>query len=445
MRTILSVFLSNKNSSLHQMFDRKTPPATQAITSIPFPEIEKILLNNKLPIHLLRDDSQDVLRIDFMFGCGIWHQSQPLIAGMTNDMLREGTLTLSSQEIAKKLDFYGSWLSLSCSYHYSYITIYSLCKYLPQTLSILESMLKESTFPQAEFDLQLKKRKQRYLLDKQKVQVLAANNFSKCIYGVNYPYAKTAEEKDFESLTTDLLKKFYKEYYHSRNCQIIVSGKIENSTVLQLETLFGGNDWVSMIKPNDLSFNIAPDTKKYHFIHKEDAVQSAVRIGCSTINRKHPDFHGLKMTNTILGGYFGSRLMSSIREEKGYTYGISSALSSIQDTGTFNISTQTANEFVEPLIKEVYAQITKLRDTTVGNEELNIVKNFFLGDLARTFDGIFSLTDTYISLLANDLSFDFYKEQIDTIRHISAKEIQLLAQKYLSLNEFYEIIVGEKG
>jgi predicted Zn-dependent peptidase len=427
------------------MLDRSTPPIIQSISSIAFPKIEEIHLKNKLPVHLLRDDSQEVLRIDFMFTGGIWQQPQPLVAGMTNDMLREGTRSFSSQEIAEKLDFYGSWLSLSCSYHYSYITIYSLCKYLPQTLSVLESMIKESVFPEAEFDLLRNKRKQRYLLDKQKVQILAADHFAKCVYGENHPYAKTAKDEDFESITTELLKQFYKSYYHSGNCRIIISGKIDDSTISQLDKLFGSNDWGNRMPAKDFTFSLEPSVEKHHFIPKEDTVQSAIKIGCPSINRKHPDFFGLKVANTILGGYFGSRLMSSIREEKGYTYGISSALSSIRDTGIFSISTQTANEFVEPLIEEVYAQIAELCHKKVHREELNIVKNCMMGDLTRAFDGIFSVTDAYISLLANDSSFDFYKKQIDTIRHISAKEIQLLAEKYLGHKEFYEIVVGKNS
>lgn len=426
------------------MLDRTIQPAIKPISKITFPEVEKTTLSNGTPLHLIRDDANEVVRIDFMFAGGSWHQAKPLVSYLTNQMLKEGSANLNSQQIAEKLDFYGSWLQLSASYHYSYLTIYSLSKYVAETLEVVDEMLKTPAFPQAEFEILLNKRKQHFLLDEQKVQALASKKFSACIYGAEHPYGKTAKAEDFENISTADLRQFYTDYYGSHNAEIVLAGKINQDILNHIEKLFGQEHWGAAKKASEQAHKLKPETEKSHLIPKTDAVQSAVRIGRVGIERNHPDFFGMKVVSTVLGGYFGSRLMTNIREEKGYTYGIGCSFNAMKEGGSFGIATECATEYVEPLITEVYKEMDLLCNELVCEEELEMVKNFMLGDAARLFDGTFSIADACISLLANDLDISFYKNQIQTIRDITAEEIQTLAQKYFVKDEFYEIIAGKR-
>ncbi len=426
------------------MLDRTIQPEIKPITSIPLPEFEQVKLSNGTPLHLIRDNAQEVVRIDFMIGVGAWHQPKALVANLSNQMLKEGTANLSSQQIAEKLDFYGSWLQLSASFHYSYLTVYCLSKYVTETLAVVEEMLKRPSFPEYEFGVLLNKRKQNFLLDQQKVQTLASKKFSACIYGENHPYGKTAIASDFENINTEDLKAFYNQYYGSRNLQIVVAGNINDSLLGEIENYFGKEHWGTETIPANPTFTITPETEKHHLIPKDDAIQSAVRIGCTGIQRNNPDFFGIKVLSTVLGGYFGSRLMTNIREEKGYTYGIGCSLSAMKEGGSFGIGTETATEYVDPLIAEVYKEMDLLCQEKVEAEELAMVKNFMLGDAARLFDGTFSIADACISLLANDLDISFYEKQIQTIKDITAEKIQALAQKYFVKEEFYEVIAGKR-
>lgn len=426
------------------MLNRTHQPPVKPISNISLPEIEKNSLGNGIPMHLIKDDKQDVVRIDFMFAGGVWHQSKSLIAFMTNQMLKEGTVNLSSQQIAEKLDYYGSWLQLSASYHYSYLTVYSLSKYVSETLAVVEEMLEQPLFPQTEFEVLLNKRKQQYLLDEQKVQSLASKKFSLCVYGPNHPNGKTASKEDFDKITTTDLRDFYHNYYGSRNMQIVLAGKIDEGLLSTLESLFGKEHVGKEQLPKEPQFEIQSDKEKFHFIPKADSVQSAIKVGRVGLQHNHADFHPMKVVTSILGGYFGSRLMTNIREEKGYTYGIGASLSASRDGGTFCISTETATAYVQPLIKELYKEMELLCNQTVGEEELQMVKNFMLGDAVRLFDGTFSIADILISLIANDLDISFYEKQIQTIRNITPQKIQTLAQKYFVKEEFYEIIAGKK-
>ncbi len=424
------------------MLNRRVPPITNPITDITFPEIEKSTLANGIPMHLINDDAQEVVRVDFMFSGGVWHQPKALVSYLTNQMLKEGTVNLSSQEIAEKLDFYGSWLQLSASYHHSYLTVYCLSKYVSETLSIVEEMLKFPSFPETEYEVLLNKRKQQYLLDQEKVQSLSTRKFAACIYGAEHPYGKTAVKEDFDLIQLADLRKFYESNYRMSNMKIIVSGNIEDAVISVLENKFGKEAIGEEQEASGFQFNLQPEEIKQHYIHKEDAVQSAVRIGRVGIQRNHPDYPYMKVVTTILGGYFGSRLMSNVREEKGYTYGIGASLSASKEGGAFSIGTETATEYVQDLIKEVYKEMALMCQQPVADDELAMVKNVMLGDAVRMFDGTFSVADACISLLANDIDMSFYKNQIEAIRTITPQQIQLLARKYFVKDAFYEIVAG---
>ena len=152
-------------------------------------------------------------------------------------------------------------------------------------------------------------------------------------------------------------------------------------------------------------------------------------MGLPVIGRENPDFFALKLLCTILGGYFGSRLMSNIREEKGYTYGISSSIAAMRYGSYLTISTQTGTEFTRPLIDEVFAEIDRLRNEPVPTDEFITVQNYLRGDMARTLDSPFSIADYYLSLKSNDLPVEYFAQQDEAIRQLSPGDLLSAAQK----------------
>ncbi len=421
---------------------RSIAPEIKSIDRIHFQKANTDTLPNGIPIHTLQVGNEDVVRIDCMFRAGIYYQKYPLVASFTNQMMKEGTQNRNAAEIAEKLDFYGSWLHLSCTHHYAYITLYSLNKYLPQTIRLLEDILLNSIFPGKEFEIYLNKRKQQYLVDQKKVQSLAHKNFLSAIYGAGHPYGRTADMDDFNRLKVEWIREFYEQYYTLDNCQIIISGKITPSVLNCVKDTFGQMRQAKSGGIKKTAFSINPSAEHYQFIEKADSVQSAVLIGKPMFNRKHADYHKFRILNTVLGGYFGSRLMSNIREEKGYTYGITSGITTFLDAGHFAITSQTGIEFTQPLIREVYREIERLCMELIPEDELETVKNYMLGEHLRMFDGGFALTDTFISLLANELDYSFYEQNTGIIQSATAEELQALAVSYFDQKDFYEIIAG---
>ena len=179
---------------------------------------ERIKLPNGVPLSVLNAGDNEVTRIDLLMAGGRWQQKQPLQALFTNRMLREGTRRYDAAQIAEKLDYYGAWLELSSASEYAYVTLYSLNKYLPQTLDILESIVKEPVFPEKELGVIVDNNIQQFLVNSSKVDFLAHRGLVKALYGGQHPGGRLVQEEDYRRITPAVLREFYDRYYHSNNC-----------------------------------------------------------------------------------------------------------------------------------------------------------------------------------------------------------------------------------
>ena len=373
------------------------------------------------------------------------YQSQPLQALFTNRMLREGTLRYSTLEIAEKLDYYGAWLELSSASEYAYITLYSLNKYLPQTLDVLESIVKEPTFPEKELGVVAENNIQQFIVNSSKVDFLAHRALMKAVYGGQHPCGRLVQKEDYKRITPDVLRKFYDRYYHSRNCTIYVSGKVGDDCVRRIEDLFGREAFgKGFQKPEKTDFVPVSSVDKRIFVEYADVMQSAVRMGMLSLERCHPDYLKARVMVTLFGGYFGSRLMSNIREEKGYTYGISAGIAPYPGQGILVINTETANEFVEPLVREVYHEIDRLQNDPVPEDELFMVKNYMLGEMCRSYESAFSLADAWMFVQVSGFGDTHFEDVLNTIKNITPEEIRELAGRYLCKEKLKEVISGKK-
>ena len=362
------------------MIDRTLQPEIKKPEHLKVQAPERITLPNGVALNVLNAGDNEVVRIDILMAGGRWHQSQPLQALFTNRMLREGTHRYTAAQIAERLDYYGAWLDLSSASEHAFVTLYSLNKYLPQTLDVLESLLKEPLFPDDELATVVENNVQQFKVNMQKVDFLAHRGLMENLYGVGHPSGRMVGEADYRRITSDVLRDFYNRHYHAANCSIYVAGKVTDDCLRRLETCFGtGHFGASVRQTERVHFEPTPVDVRRVFVERPDAMQSAVRMGMLTIPCHHPDYQKLRVLVTVFGGYFGSRLMSNIREEKGYTYGISAGLVSCPGSSVLFISSETANEYVEPLIDEVYREMDRLCHEPVGDEELSMVKNYMLG------------------------------------------------------------------
>jgi len=246
----------------------------------------------------------------------------------------------------------------------------------------------------------------------------------------------------YDALQSESLKAFYQKHYTYNNCKIFVAGNLPANMITLLNQYFGSTPWngdTHLIRP-ELPVQMA-DEKKHRIFNDENGVQGAVRVARHFPNRYHPDFPKMMVLNTILGGYFGSRLMSNIREEKGYTYGIHSQLYNFRQISALNIQTEAGRDVCEATIDEVYKELIRLQNEPVPAEELNLVRNYMIGSILSDIDGAFQVIQRWKSLILNDLDEHYFYNNINIIKTISAEELQHLAKQYLSPADFYELVV----
>ncbi len=427
--------------------NRTSQPPVSSSTHFNLMRPQTICMPNGVPLYVFNVGDNEVVRIDILMAGGRWQQQLPLQALFTNRMLREGTARYSAAQIAQKLDYYGAWLELSVSQEYSFITLYSLNKYLSQTLDVLQSLIKEPAFPYEELSTVLANNLQQFKVNKQRVEYLAHRGLAQALYGYHHPYGRIVEEADYTRISPDVLHHFYDHYYHSGNCSVYMAGKITDENLYHLEACFGIAPFGCSLQPvqQTMLFQPVSSSEKRIFIERPGALQSAVRMGMLTVGRDHPDYQKLCVLITLLGGYFGSRLMTNIREQKGYTYGISASLVSCPGNSALVISSETDNVHVEPLISEVYREMDRLCSEPVSQLELNRVKNYMLGDFCRSYESVFSLSEAWTFLHTSRLPDTYFEQMQTTIETITSDDLLNMARKYLCKENLKEVISGEKN
>ncbi len=427
-----------------QQPDRKHAPAFGTLDQVAIAEAKTIKLGNGIPLFKIDAGTQDLVKIEFIFpGAGATSQPGPLVSVGTNDMLDEGTGRFSSSELAERIDYFGAFLQMESTLDFSSACLFCLNKHLRDTLPLLEEMIKSASFPSHEFDTYLQNKKQKFLTDEAKVSTIARKKFTQLLFGDVHPYGHYLSQGDFETLDRQQLLHFHQRAYRADSCHVVVSGKMDPQLDLLIDTHFGDKTWSSMNTPSAKQPALIQSTLvKKHFVEKKDAVQSAIRIGRLLFNKMDPDFMGMQVLNTIFGGYFGSRLMSNIREDKGYTYGIGSGIVSLKQAGYFFISTEVGVSVCKDALTEIYFEMARLRNELIPEEELILVKNYLLGTFLRSADGPFSLADKFKNIYDYGLDYTYYQRYVQVVKNITSIDLQALANKYLQEGQMTELVVG---
>jgi predicted Zn-dependent peptidase len=420
--------------------NRSIAPEFNPVKNIALSNPQKNILDNGIPLFYFNAGSQEVIRIEVVIKAGSRYQSAPLIAHIVNNMLNEGTKSHTAAKIAETFEYYGAYLHTECNLDYATVTLYLQTKHLTILLPLLAELLTEATFPQHELDIYLENAKQKFLINQQKVNYLARKHFAHALYG-NSSYGFMVNIDHYNNVNQSSLIDFYNQFYCADNMMLIVSGKVGESEINAINSIFS-NIHKSFNQLNT-SLQLPQYNPSKHHIPKKDAVQNAIRIGKVLFNKTHKDYFDFQVLNTVLGGYFGSRLMSNIREDKGYTYGIGSAIVSLQDSGYFFISTEVGADVSNAAIEEIYNEINQLIHQPVSQEELDLVKNYLAGTLLRSLDGPFALAEKFLSAHFYGYDMYYYDNMLQHIHAITPERIQELANTYLQVDTLTEIVVGK--
>ncbi len=421
--------------------NRKKPPLIKDAVEfdLKLKQCDRYTLNNGVEVYAIDAGAEEVLLVDCVFYAGNWFEQKNLVAASTNFILKNGTTTKNAFQINEHFEYYGSYLNRSCYNETATVSLHCLTKHLAELLPVIKELVTDSIFPEEEISTYKQNMKQRLNVNLKKCDFVATRLIDAYLYGEQHPYGRYTSFIDFDAFSREDLQRFYKNFYQDGKLVLFVAGKLPQNLYQLLNEAFGdlGNKAVTVAT---LSTQRAEE-KKYRVINDPAGVQGAIRMGTPFPNRHHPDFLKTMVLNNLFGGFFGSRLMSNIREEKGYTYGIYSYLENHVQESAWVISTEAGRDVCEPTLIEVYKEMERLRNEPVDSEDLLLVQNFMMGSILGDLDGPFQIINRWKNIILNDLDESYFYNQINTIKSIKAEDLQELANKYLKPENFYELVV----
>ena len=428
--------------TLNKKPDRTVMPKTGKQLQLKIDEPRHVKLDNGIDTYIIDEGEEEITRLDVIFDAGSSFQSKNLVAASTVSLLIDGTKKLSSANIAQKIDYHGAYLDTSLTKDKASLTLYSLNKHLSELLPIISDMIVNASFPDSELINYIDRKRHQFLVNNEKVRYKAMLEFNKLVFGSNSAYGRTVELSDYDKLKKSDLIEFYNSHFVPENTYIIISGKINKETVSLINTHLGdGRKFKTTVTHSDLNI-INKVGEKDKFVEKEGAVQSAIRIGRPIINKQHPDYNSLIVLNTVLGGYFGSRLMSNLRENKGFTYGITSYLMNYKHGGFFSIATEVNAQNTNAALIEIQTEIEKLCKEDISNAELDLVKNYIYGTYLRSFDGAMALADRFRAARDLDLNFGYYTKSLNEMMKQTPQQLKDTANKYFDYSDMIKLVVG---
>jgi len=420
------------------------PPIIDPVQfDIQLPGCKKYTLANGVEVFAVDMGTEDTLMVNWVFYAGNWFEDKKGIAAATSFLIKNGTSKRTAFDINEHFEYYGSYLNRACHNETAEITLHSLSKHINELLPVVAEMVQDAAFPQEELNIYKQNAQQRLKVNLQKGEFVAGRLIDAYLFGENHPYGKYLNLEDYVGVQREEVVSFYNNYYKQGRCVIFVAGKLPKDIIGTLEKHFGQLP----LKPRTgvaeiIKHPLQPAAqKKYEILNDPDGVQAAIRIARPFPNRQHPDFQKALVLNNLYGGFFGSRLMSNIREDKGYTYGIYSYLLNFTSESGWLISTEAGRDVTPETIKEIYSEMQLLRDEPVDDEELLMTRNAMIGSILGDLDGPFQVIGRWKSMILNNVDEDYFKRSVEIIKTVTAKELQELANRYLRPEEFYELVV----
>ena len=418
--------------------DRKIAPDTLTIEKFAFPDCEKHLTPSGHTIYAVTSSNEEAIKLEIVLNAGICKQNKNALAAAANSLMSEGTKLRSSIQIADEMDSFGAYFQTKCLIDDSTITLYCLKKHLNSCLSVISDFLLNPQYLESERLIYINNQKERLKVQLEKTGYLCRKAFYKAVFSETSPIVSFSESIDYDNISRETLIQFHENHIHKQVVYIAIAGDV-NQEVINTVSNFLNNFNVSERKNSYLQNKAKSENV---VIRKDKSIQATLRVGGKMINRKHNDYRQLQLANLVLGGYFGSRLMKNIREDKGLTYGIYSTLESYLDDACFYVEADVNAKKKELVVAEITNELNMLCSTNIPEEELNKAKNYLIGSMLRGIDGPFSLLDRHRILIDYGFEQNYYDDFIEIIKSTTPEEIRLLTAKYFNPDNLVTVICG---
>lgn len=419
------------------MLDRTIAPPFQNDYSLSLLTPQSFTLSNGAVSHFIKGGTQEVLKIELVLPAGRWFEHIPGLAYLTSNLLSKGTSKNTSTQIAECFDFYGAHLEIEAGFDFVSISLYTLSKNVKPTLDQLIELLTSPAFPEKEVEQFKAAYIQNLKVNNQKTSYVASKEIRKMIFGNSHPYGIEVMIENVRAMENAALSSYHKKQFI--NPIAFISGSYSQEHVefinQSIEKINGQDSIPVHIEKSD-------STPFQNRIEKKDSVQSSLRMGKKTIGPEQADYPKTLFVNHLLGGYFGSRLMKNIREEKGLTYGIYSSIHALQQDCLLTIGADVNSENRELVFEEIKKEIIKLQTVPVSEAELKTASSHFIGSLQADISTPFAHADKQKNILLKNLPTNHYQNLIDTIAAMRSDDVMTAAKKYFDTESFFEVAVG---
>ncbi len=407
----------------------------------PLPPAREWTLSNGLRVVAIHVEQAPILSVEMIWRAGRPYEAQRFLAGATNALMIEGTRHRTATELEALFEQYGTSLEAPDDYDTANLSLATIVRHAERLLPVMTEVIAEPAFSERELKRYKKRCRQQLREDMQDPDWLAYRYLSEAAFGEDNPYGYGGSKEDYDALSIPAVRDHYRRHYGAANATLRVVGQLSPAVENLLERTFGQLPAGEAVADPD--YRVSTGTPGLIQVHRPRAQQTMIRRGRRGFLVTDPDYPGLAVLETILGGYYGSRLMRNIREEKGFTYGIDSDLDTYRFDGTFGIAADVANENLEEVRLEILVEMDKLRQEPVPAHELDMVRAYLLGGLIMDLDGPLAVSSRYRSAIIKGYDADHHLQRLDdTIRSISAAELQDLAQRHLRPELDWEVVLG---
>lgn len=418
-------------------------PIINKITNIKFPSYQNKVLANNVPIYVIHDDTLPIVKLEVIFSGGRVSEKKHSTSRITAGLMNESTQSTSAKEIDETIDFYGGRMGISSNMDTMTASLFCLKKHFKALIYLFGEIISQPRFDLNELETYIKNQKQRLQLSLEENDVVAYRELTANVFGEKHVYGYNSSFEDYDAIKPIDLQDYFQNNFVKENCFVVASGNIGENEFNLIDSVLCDAllENSNFKKPIYSQVEIAKPAEI--FIEKKNSVQTAIRVGLKTFTKTHSDYPAFYYLNTVLGGYFGARLMQNIREEKGYTYNIFSSLNTMIYDGFFSIGCEVGNEHKNATIKEIFFEIDKLKTELVSEKEMELVQNFLMGEILKWTDGVYHSADMIKHLVIHGQPISYFETFVDNIQNISAKDLQDMAQKYFQKGSFHTVIVGK--
>ncbi len=427
------------------MLDRTSPPALYGVGFKPNAVVETHVLSNGVTLHHLPLDTTELVKLQFMFVGGQWVQDRPLQAYLAVKLLKEGSRKFSEELIADLLDYYGASIDARVNMSCAVLTLTCLRRHIDKVLPIVIDILESPVYGEDKLQIALAQSRKAYEVGLNTVGEQAKQLFYTRLYGADHPMAQFPTRADYDTFTSDDLRRYKERHISLHNCTVWLTGRVDSATWHTIATSIEQcHLWQGEVFDGYRKYEVAaPTQRRHHHEMPEHTFQSCLRVGGICLERTHPDYPAMTVLSTILGGYFGSRLMMNIRERKGYTYDIHTTIYQLPHDTALVTTTETPNQFVDEVVTEIHTEMQRLVDEQVSDDELRLVVNYMTGNLCRAYEGGFSLASRLMRLHCHGLDLTDIAREAEVITSLTPRELQAVASRHLNFTTI-ECVAGSR-